>query len=160
MTPQQFIQKWKPVSLTERTAAQSHFIDLCALLGHEDPVNSDPAGEWFAFEKGVTKTGGGEGFADVWKRGFFAWEYKKKKRNLDDALAQLVRYAAALENPPLQVGCDTDQFVIRTAWTNAVPKTYELSLDDLNRAEKYRHSSLGLLRPGEASTQRNPRRAH
>jgi hypothetical protein len=28
---------------------------------------------------------------------------------------QLVRYAAALENPPLQVVCDTDRFIIRTA---------------------------------------------
>jgi type II restriction/modification system DNA methylase subunit YeeA len=131
MTPQQFIAKWKPVALTERAAAQSHFLDLCALLGHDDPVSADPAGEWFTFEKGVAKTGGGDGFADVWKKGFFAWEYKKKKRNLDDALAQLVRYAAALENPPLQVACDTDRFFIRTAWTNTVPKTHELTLDDL-----------------------------
>jgi type II restriction/modification system DNA methylase subunit YeeA len=131
MTPQQFIAKWKPVALTERATAQSHFLDICALLGHDDPVSADPVGEWFTFEKGVTKTGGGEGFADVWKKGFFAWEYKKKKRNLDDALGQLVRYAAALENPPLQVACDTDRFVIRTAWTNAVPKNYELTLDDL-----------------------------
>ncbi len=82
-------------------------------------------------KKGVTKTGGGEGFADVWMRGHFAWEYKKKKRDLNAALDQLVRYAAALENPPLQVACDTDRFLIRTAWTNAVPKTYELDLDDL-----------------------------
>jgi len=131
MTPQQFIAKWKPVALTERATAHSHFLDLCALLGHDDPVAADPAGAWFTFEKGVTKTGGGNGFADVWKKGFFAWEYKKKKRNLDDALGQLVRYAAALENPPLQVACDTDRFVIRTAWTNAVPKSYELALDDL-----------------------------
>jgi type II restriction/modification system DNA methylase subunit YeeA len=29
------------------------------------------------------------------------------------------------------VACDTDRFVIRTAWTNAVPKSYELALDDL-----------------------------
>jgi hypothetical protein len=56
----------------------------------------------------VIKTGGGDGFADVWKKNFFAWEYKKRKRNLPDALAQLVRYAAALDNPPLQVACDTD----------------------------------------------------
>ena len=76
-------------------------------------------------------TGGGEGFADVWKKGFFAWEYKKRKRNLDEALAQLVRYAAALENPPLQVACDTDKFLIRTAWTREVPKTYEFALDGL-----------------------------
>ena len=131
MTPQQFIKKWKPVALTERATAQTHFLDLCALVGHPDPVSADPTGESFTFEKGVPKTGGGDGFADVWKRNFFAWEYKKKKRNLDDALVQLVRYAAALENPPLQVACDTDRFVIRTAWTNAVPKTYEFSLDDL-----------------------------
>ena len=131
MTPQQFIKKWKPVALTERATAQTHFLDLCALVGHPDPVSADPTGDSFTFEKGASKTGGGEGFADVWKKGFFAWEYKKKKRNLDDALLQLVRYAAALENPPLQVACDTDRFVIRTAWTNAVPKTYEFSLDDL-----------------------------
>jgi hypothetical protein len=131
MTPQQFIAKWRPVALAERATAHSHFLDLCTLLGHDDPVSADPVGEWFTFEKGVTKTGGGEGFADVWKKDFFAWEYKKKKRNLDDALSQLVRYAAALENPPLQVACDTDRFVIRTAWTNAVPKAYELTLDDL-----------------------------
>jgi type II restriction/modification system DNA methylase subunit YeeA len=49
---------------------------------------------------------------------------------------QLVRYAAALENPPLQVVCDTDRFIIRTAWTNTVPKLYEIELDDLGLPEK------------------------
>jgi hypothetical protein len=141
MTPRQFIKKWRPVELTERATAQSHFLDLCALLGHDDPIKADPTGEWFTFEKGVTKTGGGDGFADVWKKGFFAWEYKKKKRNLDEALGQLVRYAAALENPPLQVACDTDKFLIRTAWTNAVPKEYELNLHDLADPQK-----LSILR--------------
>jgi hypothetical protein len=136
MTPHEFIKKWKPVTLTERAAAQTHFLDLCKLFGHPDPISDDPTGERFTLEKGVSKTGGGDGFADVWKRGAFAWEYKKKKRNLDEALAQLVRYAAALENPPLQVVCDTDRFRIVTAWTNAVPKTYELALDDLADPEK------------------------
>src|SRR5262245_6182425 len=136
MTPQQFIRKWRPFALTERATALSHSIDLCTLVGHDDPIKADPRGEWFTFEKGVTKTGGGDGFADVWKKGFFAWEYKKKKRNLDEALGQLVRYAAALENPPLQVACDTDRFLIRTAWTNAVPKTYEIALDELADPQK------------------------
>jgi type II restriction/modification system DNA methylase subunit YeeA len=131
MTPTEFIRKWKPAVLTERAAAQSHFIDLCALVGHEDPVSADPAGEWFAFEKGVTKTGGGDGFADVWKRNHFAWEYKKRKRDLAAALDQLVRYAAALENPPLQVACDTDLILIRTAWTNAVPEEHKIKLEDI-----------------------------
>jgi hypothetical protein len=136
MTPQEFIKKWKPVALSERAMAQTHFIDLCRLLGHEDPVTADPTGEWFTFEKGVTKTGGGDGFADVWKRNHFAWEYKKKKRDLNAALDQLVRYAAALENPPLQVACDTDQIRIRTAWTNAVPKEHTLRLEDLSDPNK------------------------
>jgi type II restriction/modification system DNA methylase subunit YeeA len=136
MTPSEFIRKWKPVALTERATAQSHFNDLCALLGHDDPITADPMGEWFTFEKGATKTGGGEGFADVWKRNHFAWEYKRRKRNLDDALDQLVRYAAALENPPLQVACDTNRFLIRTAWTNAVPRTYEIELEELAEPEK------------------------
>jgi hypothetical protein len=159
MTPHEFIKKWKPVALTERATAQTHFIDLCSLLGHPDPIAADPTGQSFTFEKGVPKTGGGEGFADVWKKGFFAWEYKKKKRNLDDALVQLVRYAAALENPPLQVACDTDRFLVRPAWTNAVPKAYEFSLDELAEPKNlellhnvfFDPENYGLLRPAPPS---------
>ena len=115
MTPQDFIRKWKPVALTERATAQEHFIDLCRLFDHPTPVEDDPIGEHFTFEKGAPKTGGGDGFADVWKKGFFAWEYKKKKRDLDKALEQLTRYAAALENPPLHVACDTHSSASRRA---------------------------------------------
>ncbi|KPF97336.1 DNA methyltransferase [Rhodopseudomonas sp. AAP120] len=136
MTPAEFIKKWKPVALNERASAQTHFIDLCKLFEHDDPVSADPAGEWFAFEKGATKTGGGDGFADVWKKNYFAWEYKKKKHDLGVAMNQLVRYAAALENPPLQVVCDTDRFIIRTAWTNTVAKQYEIELDELTDPDK------------------------
>jgi hypothetical protein len=67
MTPQQFIQKWKRHALTERAAAQPHFLDLCTLLGHPHPVSADPTGERFTFEKRVVKTGGGYGFVDAWK---------------------------------------------------------------------------------------------
>ncbi len=101
MTPQDFIRKWKPNALSERAAAQEHFLDLCRVFDHPTPSQDDPAGDHFTFEKGAPKTGGGDGFADVWKKGYFAWEYKKKPRNLDDALKQLVTYAAALEKPPL-----------------------------------------------------------
>src|SRR5215467_9914894 len=93
------------------------------------------------FEKGVTKTGGGDGFADVWRKGFFAWEYKKKKRNLDDALGQLVRCAAALENPPLQVACDTDRMVIvRSVLGSAWRQTSLRSPGNANRTQS------GLMR--------------
>lgn len=131
ITPLAFIKRWKSVSLTERQAAQAHFLDLCALLGHPTPIEDDPAGTFFAFEKGATKVGGGRGFADVWKKDHFAWEYKRKNGNLDDALLQLIRYAPALESPPLQVVCDVERFRIHTAWTNTVPATYEIHLDEL-----------------------------
>lgn len=72
MTPHEFISKWRNVELKERTASQSHFNDLCALLGLVDPITADRTGEWFTFEKGVSKTGGGEGWADVWRKGCFA----------------------------------------------------------------------------------------
>jgi len=131
MTPVAFIRKWKRASLNERQAAQEHFIDLCALLNHPTPTEDDPRGERFAFEKGAAKIGGGRGFADVWKKDHFAWEYKRKNGNLDDALHQLIRYAPALESPPLQVVCDLERFRIHTAWTNTVPATYEIKLEEL-----------------------------
>jgi hypothetical protein len=34
MTPAEFIKKWKPVALTERAAAHTHFLDLCKLFEH------------------------------------------------------------------------------------------------------------------------------
>jgi hypothetical protein len=68
VTPDQFIAKWKTAELKERAAAHSHFIDLCRLLDEPAPTDADPTGDWYAFERGATKTTGGEGWADVWKR--------------------------------------------------------------------------------------------
>ena len=72
MTPHDFIAKWRNVELKERSASQAHFLDLCRLLDLDDPVTADPKGDWFTFEKGATKSSGGEGWADVWRRGCFA----------------------------------------------------------------------------------------
>lgn len=85
MTPQEFIDKWEAVELSERASAQSHFIDLCELLDEPAPTDADPKGEWFTFEKGTRKGAAGTGWADVWRKGCFAWEYKKKHRDLDAA---------------------------------------------------------------------------
>lgn len=123
--------KWKAAELTERAAAQSHFIDLCALLDEPTPAEADPKGEWYAFEKGATKTTGGEGWADIWKRECFGWEYKGKHKDLRAAFVQLQRYAIAVENPPLLVVSDLEHFEIHTNWTNTVSTAYEIALDDL-----------------------------
>jgi hypothetical protein len=41
----------------------------------------DPSGQIFTFEAGAQKSHGGQGWADVWKKHFFAWEYKGKHAN-------------------------------------------------------------------------------
>lgn len=130
MTPDAFITKWKASTLKERSAAQEFFIELCHLLGEPTP-SSDPTGAAYCFERGALKTTGAKGWADVWKRGHFAWENKGKGADLQAAFAQLQKYAIALENPPLLVVCDLDRFRIHTNWTNTVSDVHELALDDL-----------------------------
>ena len=68
MSPEQFIKKWRHSTLKERSASQSHFNDLCALLGEPTPTDADPDGTWYTFERGAKKTGGGDGWADVPQR--------------------------------------------------------------------------------------------
>ena len=145
MTPQAFIDKWRSVELKERTTAQTHFNDLCQLLDLPDPISADPKGEWFTFEKGVSKTSGGEGWADVWRKGCFAWEYKGKNKDLRAALKQLLNYSIGLESPPLLIVSDTERIEIHTNWTNTVQKTYTLAREDLLHADKrdlLRHAFL------------------
>src|SRR5215218_7169836 len=131
----EFIARWQASTLTERSAAQSHFIDLCAVLGQPTPVEADPTGSWYTFEKGVAKTGGGQGFADVWMRGHFAWEYKGKHKNLDSAYQQLLQYKEDLENPPLLVVCDLNRFEVHTNFTGTAKRVYAFNLADLLSVE-------------------------
>jgi len=63
-TPQDFVSKWKRAEACERQSVQEHFIDLCALVGHETPMQQDPSGTRFAFEMGAAKTSGGSGWAE------------------------------------------------------------------------------------------------
>ena len=154
MTPGDFIAKWRASELKERSAAQEHFIDLCRLLGEPTPAEADPAGDSYCFERGARKDSGGDGWADVWKRGCFAWEYKGRRADLDAAFNQLRQYALALENPPLLIVSDMVRFRIRTNWTNSVSKTHELTLDDLADGAtrdklKWAMSDPERLRPGE-----------
>lgn len=82
MTPQAFIAKWGPggpaYDLNEEQGAQSHFIDLCDLLGVPRP-GSEPG---YLFEQGGRLAGQASGYADVYKRGAFAWENKAPGKNL------------------------------------------------------------------------------
>ncbi len=128
MTPQEFIAKWQRGNLSERSACHQHFLDLCDVLGQPKPAAADPDGTFYTFERGVDRADGGHGWADVWMRNHFGWEYKGKHKNLDSAYAQLCRYREALENPPLLVVCDLDRFRIHTNFTNTAKRVYEFTL--------------------------------
>ncbi len=131
MTPHEFIDKWSSSTLRERQGSQEHFIDLCRLLDAPTPAEADPKGEWYAFDMGAMKTGGGDGWADVWKRGCFAWEYKSPGKDLAAALKQLKLYQGALHNPPLLIVCDMEKIEVHTAWTNMVQETHVFTFKDL-----------------------------
>lgn len=172
MTPAEFKTKWAKVSAKESAAYQSHFDDLCRLLRVPPPLEADPKGEFFCFQKRVVKDAelfdladSGEeqepserGFADVWKKGCFAWEYKGKKKNLDEAYKQLLRYRESLLNPPLLVVCDFDRYVIKTNFNGTVQEVHEFTnaqIDDPKNLALLRHlfSDPDFLKPQRTTAQ-------
>ena len=130
MIPSAFVQKWAASKGTERATAQEHFIDLCRLLNEQTPNEADPSGDFYAFDKGA-KSLDGDGFADVWLKGKFAWEYKRKHKDLQVAYKQVQTYREALGNPPLLVVSDIEQFEIHTNWTNTEKWIYRFRNDDI-----------------------------
>lgn len=151
MTPAEFKAKWAKFSGKESGAYQSHFDDLCRLLRVQPPLEADPAGQIFCFQKHVAKdaeqlsierpTAGKpteRGFADVWKKGCFAWEYKGKNKDLDAAYRQLLRYREGLLNPPLLVVCDFDRYIIKTNFNGTIQEKYEFTNNEIDRPDNLR----------------------
>ena len=126
-----FVEKWRRVSARETQAAQSHFNDLCDVIGLPKPLEADPEGVDYAFEKGVKRPDGSTGQADVRKAGCFGWEYKGKRKNLTTAYEQLLGYREGLGNPPLLVVSDMNRIEIHTNFTNTEPRVIRFDLTDL-----------------------------
>ena len=152
MTAAEFKRKWSRYQGKETSGYAEHFNDLCRLLGHPTPVEADPSGEdFFCFQKGVIKdlesfdVEAGDkpkkGFADIWKKDCFGWEYKGKHKNLEKAYDQLKLYRESLFNPPLLVVCDFDRFIVKTNFNGTVQVTHEF-----NNAEIDDPENLKLLR--------------
>ncbi|MDP1680825.1 MAG: hypothetical protein Q8L39_03505 [Burkholderiales bacterium] len=132
MTPQAFIAKWRDNPLTERAGAQAHFEDLCALLEVEPPRKE---GE-YQYERGlIKKSSASQGWADVWKKNCFAWEYKAPGKNLGAALTQLMGYALVLDNPPLLVVSDRNRIEIHTHFTGTPSEVYEILLENIDQPQ-------------------------
>jgi hypothetical protein len=131
LSPSNFAERWRKTFLSERSGAQSHFLDLCEMLGEPHPAATDSVGERFTFEKSVSRTSGGKGYADVWLRDHFAWEYKGRHKNLGAAYKQLNDYREDLLNPPLLVVCDMDCFEVHTNFGKTKKRVYKFDLRGL-----------------------------
>ncbi len=149
MTVAEFKKKWGRYRGKETAAYQGHFDDLCRLLGQPTPAEADPTGsDSFCYQKRVIKDmelfetpDSGDpaerGFADVWKKGCFGWEYKGKKKDLDQAYKQLLRYREALLNPPLLVVCDFDRYIVKTNFNGTVQETHEFTNEQIDQPKNW-----------------------
>ena len=147
------MKRWARRSISERAGSQSHFNDLCDLLGVPKPTDNPATDSDYCFEAQTevsaaavystevvdglpiyqVRASSGGGFADVWMRDHFCWEYKRpdKCKTLDAALVQLKIYKDSLGNPPLLVVCDNNRFEIHTNFTGYPPTTYRFNITDL-----------------------------
>ena len=100
MTPAEFAAKWKANTTKgdRRVEGALHRPGPHARLPDAD--EADPTGDFSAFEKGLTKSTGGGGFADVWKEGFFAWcrtGWKPPRLSGSESAGEPSRRASSIE---------------------------------------------------------------
>jgi hypothetical protein len=136
-----FVEKWRKSTRTERSASQEHFLDLCELFKHPRPGDVDAKGTTFTAEMKVRKGSGKLGYADFFKKGAFAWEYKRKGTDLNEAFNQLLQYSGDLGNPPLLIASDMDRIEIRTRFTGFPTTVHTITLADFTKS-----SNLETLR--------------
>ena len=165
MTPAAFKTKWAKFSGKESAAYAEHFNDLCRMLGVPTPVEADPTGsDTFCFQKHVAKDGGlfdfdtagdaepakpERGFADVWKKACFGWEYKGPGEDLEKAYRQLLRYRESLLNPPLLIVCDFHRFIVRTNFNGAVQETHSFTIEEIDSPDALRILRAAFTAPEE-----------
>ncbi len=145
--------RWTGHRLNERQSAQSNFADLCALVGFPTPAAGDPTGRDYAFERKVHRRDGTVGYADVWHRDRWAWEYKRRGADLAAAYDQLLGYREELDNPPLLVVTDIARIEIHTNFTRAPKRVYPIRIEELGEPEAFERLRTAFhepeaLRPG------------
>lgn len=135
-----FIRKWGPggsgYALNERQGAQQHFLELCDVLDVARPTGVNDGVTDYLFEKQMLDLGQKRGYADVFKRNAFAWEYKAPGRSLDAALSQLMRYAMPLGNPPLLIVSDRLTIEIHTHFTGRPTQKHVVALGEVTDPAK------------------------
>lgn len=135
MLPAEFVNKWSKLQQKESALYASHFDDVCRLVGHLTPseygARRDPTGEHFSFQTTTQKADGQKGFADVYFRDHFIWEYKGPHADLGKAYRQLQLYREALNNPPLLITSDIRTIHLYSNFTNHPTVETVVTLDDI-----------------------------
>jgi len=85
MNVAEFIAKWRRWTSRSGPLPRSTSSISASSSATPSPPRLTPPAPTSASEKGAAKHGGGDGFADVWKRVFFGWEYKGKHKDLEAA---------------------------------------------------------------------------
>jgi len=150
MLPAEFVSKWSRLQQKETALYASHFDDVCRLVGHPTPseygARRDPTGEHFSFQTSTTKADGQKGFADVYFRDHFIWEYKGPHADLGKAYRQLQLYREALNNPPLLITSDIRTIRIHTNFTNRPVVETAVTLDDISAGNGGAGPGVDVLR--------------
>lgn len=94
-------------------------------------VSAPQGGQEYVFEKGMLALGQRRGYADVFKRGYFAWENKAPGKPLDAALRRLMTYALAFDNPPLLIVNDRLRIELHTHFNGTPSECHVVRLEDL-----------------------------
>ena len=145
MQPHEFSQKWRTRALlvTEEQAYQEHYANVASLVGGFVPGQAG-APEGLTYQAGVRKVGTTDfGKADVFQPQHFIWEAKRAAKTsaarvtlLGGALQQATLYARDLGNPPLIVTTDFVEIHVHTNFTGTSPKTFRITLDDVEHDRK------------------------
>lgn len=131
MTPEEFVTKWSKIQQKETAVSHSHFFDVCKLVDHPLPTDYDGTGNKFSFETQTAKPDGRKGFADVFFKDHFIWEYKGPHKDLDKAYRQLQLYREDLQNPPLLITSDIHTIIIHTNFNNYPIKKHTITFKEI-----------------------------
>ena len=141
--PDVFIAKWKDADFGEKQASQEMFLDICALVGHQTPVEHGDKNV-FTFEKWVPG-----GFADAYLEGCFGWEFKGSDDDLAAALNQLLRYQVHLKTPPLLIVSSFRTIRIQTNFPGMETVRHEIPVAELDQPAQLRKLQWAFFSPAE-----------
>ena len=99
MNPAEFAAKWAGSTRDRACRLPGALHRPLPDARRPDPQRGRPDRRLVRLREGRGKPGGGDGFADVWKRGHFAWEYKGKRKDLDRRLQPAAPVSGGARKP-------------------------------------------------------------